>query len=297
MSFETTPVLPSPELTRGRFAYASMNLGEVVVPEGSITAYTDEALFQATGVRMAFTTREGGLSTGPYEALNLGVHVDDDIQTVVRNRSIVCGALAGTNHVALIVPKQVHGNHVVHVRRNSPVVQKLWEAEDGCDAVTVAHPATAALLCFADCVPVIAVLPTGAFAVIHAGWRGVANHIAVKALTNLAILEAAEYQLQAQDLIAGANIYLGPYIHAECFETGPETHDELTRTCGDACIHDESHIDLGIALRTQLGEAGVVAERIADLDACTVCNNQEFFSYRAQDGVCGRHGAFAVRMD
>ena len=43
--------------------------------------------------------------------------------------------------------------------------------------------------------------------------------------------------------------------------------------------------------------AGVVAERIADLDACTVCNNQEFFSYRAQDGVCGRHGAFAVRMD
>ena len=47
----TTLVLPDPELTKGRFA--------------SIPAYSDEALYAVTGVRIAFTTREGGVSEPP----------------------------------------------------------------------------------------------------------------------------------------------------------------------------------------------------------------------------------------
>lgn len=68
----TTLVLPDPELTKGRFA--------------SISAYSDEALYVATGVRIAFTTREGGVSEGPYNSLNLGSHVKDDLVSVQENR-------------------------------------------------------------------------------------------------------------------------------------------------------------------------------------------------------------------
>ncbi len=68
----TTLVLPDPELTKGRFA--------------SIFAYSDEALYAATGVRIAFTTREGGVSEGPYNSLNLGSHVKDDLVSVQENR-------------------------------------------------------------------------------------------------------------------------------------------------------------------------------------------------------------------
>ena len=55
------------------------------------------------------------------------------------------------------------------------------------------------------------------------------------------------------------------------------------------------HIDLAQALQTQLVQAGISPERICDLGLCTVCHTDEFFSYRAENGVTGRHGAFAVR--
>ena len=71
----TTLVLPDPELTKGRFA--------------SISAYSDEALYVATGVRIAFTTREGGVSEGPYASLNLGSHVQDDLDKVLQNRALL----------------------------------------------------------------------------------------------------------------------------------------------------------------------------------------------------------------
>ena len=49
------------------------------------------------------------------------------------------------------------------------------------------------------------------------------------------------------------------------------------------------------AWTSALVAAGVEARRIADVNCCTVCDNRNWFSYRAQGGVCGRHGAFAVR--
>ena len=56
------------------------------------------------------------------------------------------------------------------------------------------------------------------------------------------------------------------------------------------------HIDLGAALRVQLIARGIDPARICDLGCCTVCENDRFFSFRAQDGVSGRHGAFAIRL-
>lgn len=84
----TTLVLPT-ELTKGRFA--------------SISAYSDKALYAATGVRIAFTTREGGVSRMPYASLNLGSHVKDDIASVRENRHRVLRAFANED-TPLFVP-------------------------------------------------------------------------------------------------------------------------------------------------------------------------------------------------
>lgn len=96
----TTLVLPDPELTKGRFA--------------SIPAYSDEALYVATGVRIAFTTREGGVSEGPYNSLNLGSHVKDDLVSVQENRRRVQQAFA-CEDAPLFVPNQVHGDTVLEL--------------------------------------------------------------------------------------------------------------------------------------------------------------------------------------
>lgn len=277
----TTHVLPDPALTKGRFA--------------SLPAYSDEALFAAVGVRLAFTTREGGVSEGPYASLNLGSHVDDDPACVARNRRIVQEAF-GCAGDPLIVPKQVHGDRIVEVVDAAGAACAQEQAAAGADALVVGAPHVAALLCYADCVPVIIVSPTGRFAVVHAGWRGVDNLIAVSSLRAIAQADAAAQGVDPAHIAAGCNVYLGPHIHPECFETGLDVHARFVAQFGEGCAHDATHIDLAWALRAQLADAGVDVARICDVDACTVCRNDEFFSYRGQGGTAGRHGAFAVRI-
>lgn len=265
----------------------------------NIPFFTDEALFEACGVRIAFMTRAGGVSVGPYASLNLGDHVADDVEAVRRNRSLIMGALAGEAcspiEAHLVVPNQVHGDMVVTVDSPADVVRAKNEATQGADAIIVATREVAALLCFADCVPVIIVMPTGRFAVVHAGWRGVENTIAAKTLSLMLEQEKRASGASQQELVAATNVYIGPYIHRECFETSEEIHDLFVAKFGEACSFDPRHVDLGAALRAQLIRLGISCARICDVDKCTVCNNDRFFSYRAQGGTAGRHGAFAIR--
>ena len=282
----TTLVLPDPELTKGRFA--------------SISAYSDEALYAATGVRIAFTTREGGVSEGPYASLNLGSHVKDDIASVRENRHRVLQAFSNEG-TSLFVPNQVHGDTVLELGDPENIDASLSSAEaqaitlqaqDGADGLVVHVRDAAALLCYADCVPVVIVSPTGRFAVVHAGWRGVDNLIAVKAVRAIARADKAVLGAEAA---SAYNVYIGPHIGPECFETGPDVHARFVSQFGEACAFDGTHIDLAEGLRIQLEQAGVNRSRICDLAKCAVCENDEFFSYRGQGGTCGRHGAFAVR--
>jgi len=176
-----TGQLPIPQITARRF-------GARCLP-----ALTDDALYERTGVRVAFTGRAGGVSEGPYSSLNLGNHVGDGPASVERNRALVLEALDAAD-VPLVVPSQVHGEVVVELDDASP--EALDAAREaalaGADALVATVPGIAALLCFADCVPVIVVSPTGRFAVAHAGWRGVENGVAAKAVRALARADAAE---------------------------------------------------------------------------------------------------------
>lgn len=265
---------------------------------GSIPVLTDNALANSLGVRVAFTGRFGGVSEGAYENLNLGGHVGDNPQAVAENRALLMRAF-GAADVPLVVPKQVHGTQVVEVLAadKACVAQAQDTAEAGADAVLVAPENVAALLCFADCVPVIVVSPSGRFAVVHAGWRGAAARIASKATRRLAQLDAGAEASEAE-LVAAAqnfNAYIGPCIHAECFETGADVHEQFVAEFGAACAPDETHVDLPFVVRADLEGAGVCAERIVDADICTSCNPHTHFSFRASGGTCGRHGALAFR--
>lgn len=273
----TTLVLPYPKLVKGRFA--------------SIEAYSDEALFEVTGVRIAFTCRKGGVSKGSYESLNLGTHVGDFKPDVLENRNRVREAFS-TPEAPLLVPKQVHGDTVLTVDAQTDLLNFLLEIDKGADGLVIDVPRVAALLCYADCVPIILVSPSGCFAVVHAGWRGVMNTIAVKAALHMAQLDERKIGSKA---LGSYNVYFGPHIRRECFETSEELHDSFVDTFGKSCDAGYRHIDLAQALQTQLVQAGISPERICDLGLCTVCHTDEFFSYRAENGVTGRHGAFAVR--
>ena len=259
--------------------------------------WTDAALEAASGVRMGFTERAGGLSSGPYASLNLGRFAGEGEEAARANMRHLMEA-AGCAEAALINPQQVHGTRAVMVLDGAPEAIAAADAavQEGADALVVGVPDVFALLGFADCVPVVMVSPASAFAVAHAGWRGAHGRIVSKTLGVLADLACAEGAFASrQEAAAACNIYIGPYIHAECFEVSADVHGLFSEEFGRPVCPDASHVDLGAVIRADAVGAGADTRRIADVDACTVCNEDRFFSYRASGGVCGRHGAFVVR--
>ena len=255
---------------------------------------TDEPLFAACGVRMGFTRRAGGASEAPFDSLNLGGHVGDDPVAVAENRARLMAA-AGLAQAELLTLNQVHGDVVLSVAEAAPVPAAVREAAAaGADGVAVGVPDVAALLCFADCTPVIVVSPTGAFAVAHAGWRGALANIPARAVEALAAMDA---RLGATAGPADYNAYIGPHIGAECYECGPELVGRFAARYGAACSVGGDHLDLEAAVRAGLAEAGVADARVASAGECTACRDDRYFSYRKSGGRCGRHGAFAGRKE
>ncbi len=256
---------------------------------GGIPILTDDALARTTGVRVAFTGRAGGVSGGDCATLNLGGHVGDDPAAVAENRRRLMAAL-GAADVPLVVPSQVHGTDLVAVDASDPaaLARAREQAAAGADGILVEAPGVAALLCFADCAPVVLVAPDGRLAVVHAGWRGCVGGIASKA---------------ARALVAGSggdasqlNAYIGPHIGSCCFEVGPDVAARFRDAFGDGCVSaDGTRVSLRRALGADLAAAGLDPARVCDAGACTRCRPDEYFSYRASGGACGRHGALAYR--
>ena len=277
----------------GRTAIPKPHLDARRLGARRVPALVDEALARAVGVRIAFTGRAGGVSEPPYDTFNLGSHVGDDPAAVERNRAIALEAL-GAPDALLVSLNQVHGTDGVLVASadGPSLAEARAKAGEGADFAVVEAADVAALLCFADCAPLIIVSPTGRFAVAHAGWRGAVARIAAKAARALADRDAAEL---GEGATASYNAYIGPHIRSECFECGAEVAGAFRAEFGACAVTGARHVDLSAALAADLAHAGLDPARILDAGVCTKCRSDEYFSYRASGGVCGRHGAIAVR--
>lgn len=285
--------LPLPRLSRGRFAYA-FELSDGQQAAGDVHAYTDETLAEQCGVRVAFSERDGGFSAAPFASLNVRSGLGDCEESIQKNRAAICAALEGDARIPLVSPDQVHATSIFSLDDSLPevVAQAQKEcAQGGYDAVQLSCAGVGAMLCFADCLPLILVAPGGQFSVVHCGWRGTVNHLAALSFVQLVSSAACEP--------GQVNAYIGPYIHAECFEVGQDTAQLFTQEFGPTVVENlggtsgSAHVHLGNAVRWDLLHAGAATERIADVDVCTVCNTDRFFSYRAEPDLTGRHGAFA----
>lgn len=259
-----------------------------------VPALVDAGLARATGVRIAFTGREGGVSAPPYDSLNLGSHVKDDPASVQENRSILLEAMDAAS-ARLLVLNQVHGTDGVLAdsAEEEAFLAVSRRASEGADFAVVECADVAALLCFADCASLIIASPSGRFAVAHAGWRGALAHIARISVEALALRDAYDLGVDCGRLY---NAYIGPHIRSECFECGEDVVEAFSREFGGRAAPDSRHVSLVQAITADLVDAGLDLERICDSGVCTMCHPDRYFSYRASGGTCGRHGAVAVRL-
>jgi YfiH family protein len=217
------------------------------------------------GARAAFSTRPGGVSEAPFDSLNLGILTEDDPEAVTENRRRLAACL-GLDPEQVVFALQVHGTRLID--HSEPPGEGLPEA----DGHLVREPGVAPLVLAADCLPV-ALHGEGGLAMVHAGWRGLAE----------GILGAAA---AAVDATAAA---IGPGIGPCCYEVGEEVLDAFA-DLGDG-IAEGRMLDLSAVARRRLMEAGV--ERIETAGLCTSCERELFFSHRRDHGRTGRQAGIA----
>lgn len=218
---------------------------------------------RALGVGVAFSDRRGGVSSPPYDALNLAFRVGDERDPVEENRRRVA-LTAGFEAGDLALARQVHGAAAIEVVPGDSGV--VGEA----DVLFTRAPGVVIGILTADCAPVI-VLGDDGIAVAHAGWRGI-------------VAGAVERGLEAVG--RGRAAWVGPSIRSCCYEVGPEVI-EAFETRG-LPVAGSDRVDPARAAADVLTRAGI--ESVMS-DHCTH-HMDRYFSYR-RDGVTGRQGAFA----
>lgn len=247
------------------------------------------APLEQDGFTNAFSTRVGGVSPMPNNALNLAGFNEDDAENIYENRRRFLKLFEGD--WTLTGCWQVHSVDVRVVHNQQEATQKPGVLGDDqyCDALVSNTPQILLMVKTADCVPVlIADSKTGAFAAVHAGWRGTSASIVLSAIRQL----QNEYEVRAENLRAA----IGPAANSCCYEVGREVIDQFTeRLPGSGRLFTptrdgHARIDLQTANRDQLAGAGVNPERIHIAPLCTMDRTDLFFSYRREKSVHGRVG-------
>jgi len=241
--------------------------------------YLVSPLFEKEGVKHCFTTRLGGVSSIDYlSSMNLGLLRGDSEENVLKNVDILCKALS-FNGDNLSRTNQVHDNKVAILK--NPV-----EVSIGCDALVTDKTGIPLLSTSADCVPVLLYdKKNKVCASIHSGWKGT-----VKKICREAVLAMCEnYGSEPSDIIAA----IGPAIGKCCFQVKKDVVDAFSQCFSDLSFIKEEgdgehyRADLWEAVRITLVEAGVRDENISLAGECTCCNNDLYFSSRAQKGKFG----------
>jgi polyphenol oxidase len=224
--------------------------------------------------RALFTTRRGGVSTGPFASLNLGRLTADDGANVDENRRRVATA-TGCERGRFLYGRQVHGASVR--RANEPPGPARPAAEEDGQATALrGHPA---LVFVADCLPVL-LAADGAVAAIHAGWRGMEQGVVGEGVAALRDLGAN----------GAVTALIGPGARACCYEVGEEVHAAFAAYDARA---GERNLDLPKVARAQLAAAGVTDTH--DSGLCTMCWFGLFFSHRRDGSVTGRQAGIVWR--
>jgi hypothetical protein len=247
------------------------------------------APLEEDGFINGFSTRLGGVSAMPANALSLAGFNEDAAENILENRRRFLKLFPGEWELAGCW--QVHGAEV-------RVVQTIEEAKPAenqlgdtvyCDVIVSGAKGVLAGVKTADCVPILIGDPvTGAFAAVHAGWRGTLATAVIAGVERL----TREYDARPEDLRVAIGAAAGPC----CYEVGSDVIEAFTSKFVDAeklftaTRPGHAMVDLLTANREQLVSTGVKAERIHTAPICTMCRTDLFFSYRKEKALHGKVG-------
>jgi polyphenol oxidase len=263
-----------------------------------------------------FSTRRGGVSSlYGSNALNLGYTAHDSRSAVEANRRALVSAVLGAESNEdrcnrseaswpLVTVRQIHSD-LIHRVSSHP------DHPPAGDGLITGTPGLLLGVLAADCLPVLVVdSKNRAVGVFHAGWRGTMKRIVEKGVGEM----RQHFGSYPPDLKTA----IGPGIRSCCYQVGPELRDRFEgqfsyagslfregqesnevrqkypllflnqRAPGRGELSKKLFLNLAEANRRQLMDAGVTPTNIFDLDLCTYCRTDLFFSHRAEKGMTGR---------
>ncbi len=235
-------------------------------------------------IRHGFFGRRGGVSTGIYDSLNLGLGSGDHAPAILTNRDRVREAIGAT---AIQSCYQVHGATCLQV---TTAHDKRAEA----DAMVTQTPGLALCILTADCVPVLfADADARIVGAAHAGWKGALAGICEATLAQMEALGGDRGRITAS---------IGPAIQQGSYEVGPDLRDSVLAVAdwSEGLFRpgrgDRLHFDLPGFVRALLLREGVGAIDNHGGDTCD--ETQAYFSnrrrHRQGEADYGRNGSLIM---
>lgn len=241
---------------------------------------------EEAGFVNAFSSRQGGVSAIPENALNLAGFDEDSATNISENRRRFLRAMNKTpDETVLATAWQIHGDSIKVIRN----LHDASASDEKYDALASDLRGILVAVKTADCVPILLGDPVkNAFAAVHAGWRGTALSVALKAIQAL----MSEFGATPSSMIAA----IGPAAGPANYEVGPEVLDALMNANPAYEKYfiptrpDHARIDLPNINKMQLTKAGIPSDRIYIAPYCTMSRSDLFFSYRIDRPKFGRTG-------
>ena len=247
-------------------------------------------VFDAFDVDIMVTTRQGGVSSGSYASLNLGLHVGDADTDVLENRRRAAAAM-DADPGDFVFCRQAHGREVQVITTGDRGRGARADADAiaGTDALVTSDPGVVLTVMVADCVPIALYDPVAhVLACVHAGWRGTVARVSEAAVETMRILGS-----RPENVIAG----LGPAIAPDRYQVGEDVYQAAREGLGASAVQviredgtGKWLFDLWTANRLVLGEAGVPETSMHVAAIPTGADVGLFFSDR-EVRPCGRFAA------
>lgn len=249
--------------------------------QNGLRYYTFE-IFPKNVIQAVFT-RRGGVSPYPWDSLNVGGSIGDDLAHVRENR-IRSFKAVGRVPESIHDVWQVHSADVIYADEPRPLDTDYQKA----DIMLTDNPQVTLFMRFADCTPILLYDPVNeVIGIVHSGWLGTVRGAASAAVEAM----RDRYASNPADMLAA----IGPAIGPDHYEIGEDVISKVQDTFGTNAVsllekYDKSiHFNLWKANKLLLQESGV--KQIETAEICTACQTDDWFSHRGEKGKTGRFGA------
>lgn len=245
------------------------------------------------GLSVGFTTKNGGNSVEEFSSLNLGLHVNDQNEIVIKNRDQLAKAL-GFSLDNWVFAEQVHSNVIKKVTKESKGkgISVYADGLTGSDGIYTSEKGIMLSLCFADCVPLYFIAPEHSLiGLAHAGWKGTVKNIAGEMI----IKWNKDEGVNLKDI----KVAIGPAINDCCYIVDEKVISSIDKNIledyplpYDTVSEGQYKLNLPLLNKYYLLSAGIPDENIITSDLCTSCKSGLFFSHRRDKGKTGRMLSF-----